>query len=100
VFGENGSGPVALAMLLQHRGGFHHWACDNRTVRQRLTDGDMGGCAADPPPPQVGVSQYMNASAGLFNWALACMLDHSQGGGRLAVSEANPSKHAGLLGFA
>lgn len=75
LYGENGSGPVTLAMMLQHRGGFHHSKCNGRTVRQRLTDGDMGGCAADPPPPAIGVRKYMNASAGLFNWALAYMVE-------------------------
>lgn len=74
--GENGSGPVTLRMMLQHRGGFHHSSCFNRNIKDRLIDGDMVNCgtAQEPNwPPAVGQRSYANMSQAIFQIALAYM---------------------------
>ncbi len=76
-FGEDGSGPVTLRMMLQHRGGFRHSGCGGRTIKDRLIDGDLFNCAAagDPPtapPPKVGVRAYSNM-IGIFQILLPYM---------------------------
>lgn len=76
VVGENGSGPVTLRMMLQHRGGFHHSGCANRTIKDRLLDGDIINCGSAAEPewqPEVGVRSYANMSQGIFQIALAYM---------------------------
>ena len=77
-YGENGSGPLTLRLLLQHRGGFRHSSC-GYTARERLVTGDALQCVGDdpnptPPPPAVGLRSYSNMSLGIFQVALAYML--------------------------
>ncbi len=69
--GENGSGPVTLRMVLQHRAGFHHSSCDDRNIKTRLLDGDLAECA-DGNPPIVGTRSYSNM-LGLFQIMLPYM---------------------------
>ncbi len=69
--GEDGSGPVTLRMMLQHRGGFRHSSCGGRDIKTRLIDGDSAACTSGDPPA-VGTRSYSNM-LGIFQILMAYM---------------------------
>ncbi len=77
--GENGSGPVTLRHILQHRGGFRHSSCSGDTIKDRLIHGDLicGSDLSPEPPPSVGTRDYSNM-VGIFQITLAYVAEAAQ----------------------